>query len=128
MCPQAPRIVSAYVQFEVDEVSTGAASLTVQGQAADNPGTFLNTTGNISSRPRTNASVPWVPPAWPTIQVAGPDQRTPDLAGVIQEIVNRSGWTSGNSIVVIVTGTGRRTAEAFDGTAPPTLHIEYRIN
>ena len=126
--PALATIVRAYVQFEVDEVSTGAASLTVQGQAGDNPGTFLNATANISSRPRTSASVPWTPPGWPTIQVAGPDQRTPDLSGIVQEIVNRPGWTSANAIAIIVTGTGRRTAEAFDGTSAPTLHVEYRVD
>jgi hypothetical protein len=58
---------------------------------------------------------------------AGPAQQTPDLAGVVQEIVDRPGWANGNSLAVIVTGTGRRTAEAFDGSrsAAPLLHIEY---
>jgi hypothetical protein len=47
---------------------------------------------------------------------------------VIQEIVNRPGWTAGNSLVLIVTGTGERVAESFDGEADaaPLLHVEYR--
>jgi hypothetical protein len=126
--PPGGTITSAYVQFEVDEVSTDACSLLFQGEAADNPGAFSSTMNDISSRLRTTASVPWTPPAWPTIQVAGPDQRTPDLSAVLQEIVNRPGWASGDALAIIVTGTGRRTAEAFDGTAAPILHIEYRIN
>jgi len=28
--------------------------------------------------------------------------------------------------VVIITGTGKRTAEAFDGTFAPVLHVTYR--
>jgi hypothetical protein len=126
--PRGASIVTAYVQFEVDEVSTAAASLAVQGQAADNPGTFTSPTGNVSARPRTSASVAWSPPAWPTTPVAGPDQRTPDLSAVVQEIVNRPGWATANALVILVTGAGRRTAEAFDGTAAPILHIEYRVN
>ncbi len=123
--PRGASIQSAYLQFEVDEVSTDAASLTIRGHAADNPGTFTTASLNISSRPRTAASVAWVPPSWPTIQVHGPDQRTPNLAPIVQEIVNRPGWAGGNAVVVIVNGTGRRTAEAFDGTFATTLHVEY---
>jgi PKD repeat protein len=126
--PPGATVTRAYVQFEVDEVSTGACSLLFRGQAADNAGTFLNTTFGVSSRPRTTATVAWTPPLWPTIQVAGPDQRTPDLSAVLQELVNRPGWASGNALAIIVTGTGRRTAEAFDGTAAPVLHIEYVVN
>ncbi len=76
--PPGATISNAYVQFETDEVTTGAVSLLVQGQAADKPATFSSTAFNISSRPRTAASVAWAPPPWPTIQVHGPDQRTPD--------------------------------------------------
>jgi hypothetical protein len=59
----------------------------------------------------------------------GPDQQTPDLQAVIQEIVNRSGWASGNAIAVVVNGTGRRTAQAFDSSqlGAPLLHIDYTI-
>ena len=123
--PPGATISNAYVQFETDEVTTGAVSLLVQGQAADKPATFSSTAFNISSRPRTAASVAWVPPPWPTIQVHGPDQRTPDITSIVQEIVGRPGWVSGNSMVVIVTGTGKRTAEAFDGTFATILHIVY---
>jgi hypothetical protein len=46
---------------------------------------------------------------------------------VIQEIVNRPGWASGNSLAIIMTGTGRRAAEAFNGdqAGAPLLHIVY---
>jgi hypothetical protein len=125
--PRGATIVRAYVQFETDEVSTGATSLTIRGQAADNPATFTTASNNISSRPRTTASVGWVPPSWPTLQAEGPDQRTPELAAVVQEIVNRPGWASGNAMAFIITGTGRRTAEAIeDGNQAPLLHVEYR--
>ncbi|HZD78996.1 MAG TPA: hypothetical protein VE646_02995 [Actinomycetota bacterium] len=123
--PAGATIQDAYVQFTVDEVSTGADTLTIRGQAADDPGTFTTATGNISSRPRTAAAVSWSPPPWDTVGQAGTGQRTPDLAAVLQEIVDRPGWASGNALALIVTGTGTRTAEAFDGTAIPILHVEY---
>ena len=123
--PTAAAITNAYVQFEADEAGSGATSLVVRGQAADDAPTFTTTPSNISSRARTTASVPWVPAAWPTVQVAGPAQRTPNLSPIITEIAGRNGWTSGNALVLIITGTGRRTAESFNGTRAPVLHVEY---
>ncbi len=69
----------------------------------------------------------WDPVPWTTKGEAGPDQQTPDLASIIQETVNRSGWSSGNSLVIIITGTGTRTAESFNGdqNGAPVLYVEY---
>jgi hypothetical protein len=118
-------ITNAYVQFQADESQSGATTLTIQGQAADNAPVFVNAAFNISSRPRTSASASWSPAAW-TVGQAGPAQRTGSIAPVIQEIVDRPGWASGNSLVLIVTGTGKRVAEPFEGTAlgAALLHIE----
>ena len=126
--PQGATITRAYIQFQVDEVNSGDTSLTIQGQDADNAATFVATNGNISSRPTTTAAVSWSPLPWLTKGVAGPDQQTPDIIAVIQEIVNRPGWASGNSLVLIISGTGERTAESYDGTplGAPLLHVEYQ--
>jgi hypothetical protein len=124
--PPGSVITKAYVQFEVDEVSTGSASLRVRGQAGNDALTFANTSRNISSRAPTRASVSWQPRSWPTVQVHGVSQRTPDLSRIIQEIVNRPGWASGNALALIVSGTGRRTAESSNGTFAPILHLEFQ--
>ena len=123
--PRGAHVTSASVQFQTDEVSADSAALSIAGQAADNPGTFAGATRNISSRPRTTAAVTWTPPAWSTVGARGDAQRTPNLAPVAQELVNRAGWTSGNAMALVITGTGRRTAEAFEGGAAPTLEITY---
>jgi septal ring-binding cell division protein DamX len=125
--PQGATIVNAYVQFKVDETGSTATALTIQGQASDNPPTFAATTWDIVSRSRTTAAISWSPAPWTTVGTAGPDQRTSNLAPIVQEIVNRTGWSSGNSLVLIITGSGKRVAEAFDGDAAgaPLLHVEY---
>jgi hypothetical protein len=125
--PAGATIVNAYVQFQVDEVGSGATQLTIEGQAADDAPSFAYGTWNISSRPRTASSVSWSPVPWTVIGAAGDDQRTPDVAAVIQEIVSRSGWSSGNALVLIVTGSGERVAEAYNGDqgGAPLLHVEY---
>jgi hypothetical protein len=49
------------------------------------------------------------------------------MASVIQEIVNRPGWSSGNALMVIITGSGERVAESYDGDpdGAPLLHVVY---
>ena len=99
----------------------------VKAQAADNPGAFTATTYNVSTRPVGSEIITWVPIPWLTIGAAGLDQQTPNFSNVVQEVVNRSGWMPGNSMVFIITGTGRRVATAYYGNAAkaPLLHIEY---
>jgi len=121
--PQGATITNAYVQFTVDEKNSGATTLTIKGQAADNAATFSTASNNISSRPTTTASVSWTPAAWSTIGAAGADQRTPDLKDIIQEIVNRTGWSANNGLAVIITGTGERTAEAYEGSASQAAQL-----
>lgn len=126
--PIGKTITNAYIQFTVDETNSGATSLTIKGQAADNPATFTTASNNVSSRATTAASVAWAPTAWNTVGAAGVDQRTPDLKNIVQEIVNRAGWAQNNSIVLIITGTGERTAEAYEGSASqaPQLVVTYQ--
>lgn len=124
--PRGAVITNAYVQFQVDRATSVATSLTIEGQAADNPGSFARTTGNISSRTRTTQSVLWGPvPPWSSVGAAGPDQRTADIAPIVQEIVDRTGWASGNAMVIVITGSGKRAAESYNGVAAPILHVEY---
>jgi hypothetical protein len=125
--PRGASIQSAWIQFQTDETGSVATALTIQGEASDNAVPFTTGTNNVGARPRTSASVGWSPPAWNTVGEAGAAQRTPELAGVVQQVVNRSGWTSGNAMVFLVTGSGKRTAEAVDGdaTGAPLLHVVF---
>jgi hypothetical protein len=124
--PRGATITNAYIQFQADESHSGTTSLTIQGQDIGNAPIFTSSSGNISSRDKTTESVSWNPVSWSTGQ-AGLNQRTPDIASVIQEIVSRSDWFAGNSLVIIITGTGERTAESYNGTSSgaPLLHVEY---
>ncbi|MCB9035925.1 MAG: metallophosphoesterase [Lewinellaceae bacterium] len=126
--PQGAVITSAYVQFTVDEaVNDNPCNINIYGQAADNAAMFANTASNISSRPKTSATVSWAPQEWVAVGDAGPAQQTPDLSAVIQEIVDRNGYTSASSIAIIMDGVGRRTTESFNGstTGAPELCVEY---
>jgi len=124
--PAGATITAAWIQFYSKESWSDATSLIFAGQAADTVATFGSTDFSISTRPRTSATMSWSPVPWLAGET-GPNEKTPDMSGVIQQIVNRPGWKSGNSLAIIVTGTGHRDAYAFDGKASgsPLLHIEY---
>jgi Ca2+-binding RTX toxin-like protein len=127
--PHGAIITNAYLQFQTDEVSSGASSLLIRGEDADDAAPFSTVTGNISTRPTTDASVSWAPAEWTTVGQASLSQRTPDLSAIVQEIVSRSGWRAGTDMAFIVAGSGTRTAEAFESGAAtaPLLHIEYLL-
>ena len=124
--PAGATITRAWIQFQTDEVSTDTATLTLRAEAADNTPTYLATNSNLSNRALTSASVAWSPPAWNTVNARTTAQQTPDIAALVQAIVSRPGWAQGNALAVQVTGTGRRTAEAFEGTFAPLLHVEWQ--
>jgi hypothetical protein len=125
--PAGATIQNAWIQFMADEVSIAPASLTIQGEASANPGTFTSAVSNVSSRPRTADAVTWAPTAWNVVGEAGAPQQTPSLTALVQALVDQSGWSPGNAMVFIVSGSGTRTAESFEGTATGAalLHVEF---
>ncbi|MCH9698895.1 MAG: integrin alpha [Gammaproteobacteria bacterium] len=125
--PQGSTITAAYIQFQADETDSVTTNLLIEGEATDHAQAYASFIGNISSRNRTQAAIAWTPPPWTSIGEAGPNQQTPDIASIIQEVIDRPGWLSGNALGVVVTGNGQRTAESYDGmpSAAPLLHMEY---
>jgi hypothetical protein len=121
------RITKAYIQFYLDEVSSGTSELTITGQDADNAAAFLKEDFNLSSRPQTSASANWNPPSWDEGETNDPDQRTVDISAIVEEIAARPGWRPNNAMVFLISGLGTRTAESYEGSfaGAPVLHIEY---
>ena len=125
--PQGAAVLHAWIQFQTKSTGSAATSLSIQGQAVDTAATFTTTAANLSSRPKTTAAAPWSPVPWNVVGATGPDQQTPDISAVVQEMVNRAGWSSGNSLAILITGTGMRTAWSYNGlpTGAPLLHVEF---
>jgi PKD repeat protein len=124
--PQGASITSAWLEFATDEAGSDPTTVYIRAQNSDNAATFSTANYNISSRPTTLASVPWSIGGWSTI---GKLRTTPDLANVVQEVVDRASWQENNSMVFLITGSGTRTVEAYDGSTAqaPLLHVEYDI-
>ncbi|MEL7342559.1 MAG: hypothetical protein AAGM67_18900, partial [Bacteroidota bacterium] len=105
--PQGAVILNAYIQFTVDEDDDSTGTVIWRVEDVDNSSTFGASSFDISTRALMSDSVVWSNiPVWPNVGVAGPDQQTPDLSVLVQSIVNRSGWQSGNALNFIAYGTG----------------------
>lgn len=131
--PRGATITSAHLQFTDktgEDLNTGPIALTITGQADDNAAVFTTTASGLSSRPNTAASAGWSPPTWADAD-SGSDQRTPDLSAMVQEIVNRAGWASGNAMAFKITGTGTgsRRAWSHNGSSvrAPQLVVEWAV-
>ncbi|MEM7205823.1 MAG: PKD domain-containing protein, partial [Planctomycetota bacterium] len=120
-------ITTAWLQFTADEVGTGLCSVAIAAEATDDAPPIASRKRDLSSRPTTASSVPWEPLAWTTVGAAGAAERSPDLRDVLQEVVARPGWQRGNHVILLIRGTGTRTAESVEGSAPraPVLHVEF---
>ena len=126
--PPGATITRAYVQFTADKSSATTAPMSIYGQATDSAATFSGARGDVSNRPRTTAAAAWSPAAW-SAGKRGAAQQTSDLTAVVQEIVSRPRWASGNALAVIIAGTSsnKRVAESFDTSAnkAPALYVEW---
>jgi hypothetical protein len=120
-------IRDAWVQFTADGVRSEATSVTLRIDRSQASPEFSTSPGNVSLRPRTSASVAWTLPPWTLAGEAGPAQRTPSLVAIVQERVGAIDWQPGDALTFIITGSGRRTAQAFDGQplGAPLLHVEF---
>jgi hypothetical protein len=125
--PSGATILAAYIQFAADAAHGDPANLVLAGQAADDPMTFSTIKHDISDRPRTAASVSWSPTPWTVVGETGASQRTAEIRTIIQELVDRPGWSSGNAMAIIITGTGKRAARTQEvhPASAALLHIEY---
>ena len=127
--PQNAVISNAYIQFTCDEKNKAACNITISGEDIDNALPFSTVDFNVSSRTKTSAKVNWIPAGWSVVGETGAKQQTPNLASVVQEIVNRPGYLSSGAISFIISGTGSRIAESYEGSASQAavLSVTYTI-
>jgi len=99
--PQGAKIVSAVLKLCSDTTCDGTgARWNIYGQNADDCDGF-STLDDFLARPKTVAKVDtgffteWAEGAWYEVS---------DISAIIQEIVNRPGWESGNALVLLLFG------------------------
>ncbi|MBT8132551.1 MAG: DUF11 domain-containing protein, partial [Gammaproteobacteria bacterium] len=133
--PAGVVITNAYIQFTTDETDSGTTNVLIHGQADPDPPQFQNDDFDISSRAATAATVSWNSiPSWNTVGEQGNNQRTPNLATIISELIADPGWAANNAMVFVFgAGSGcissacQRTAESRNGSNndAPQLVVEY---
>jgi hypothetical protein len=125
--PPGAAISSARLQVYSSQTQWLGLSMSIAADATGNSPTF--SASNLPSQ-RTlttqkvahSSNVQWQANTWYTLD---------EMASVVQEIVNRGDWQSGNSLSVILKGTGgawsRKFIASFDGSAvtAPKLVVTY---
>ncbi len=128
--PGGVHIKHAHIQFTADELNDEVTNLTLVAEDSPSAAEFSDTAENISARTKTNATVLWNPDPWNAVDAATMIQRTPDLSILLQEVVDSVGWSESSPCVIIVTGRGKRVADAYDSTPSkaPYLYVEYALS
>jgi hypothetical protein len=131
--PAGAKVTKAVLKIRNSEMTlTYPVAGAIQGEAGGNPGDFSGSERSLNGLPRTTASVagPWQAGyylrAWAD---------SPDISPVIQQIIDRPDWSSGNAIVIIFSSEELclqnvefMAYDYYDGgdsRYPPTLEITY---
>jgi len=126
--PKRVEIISAHLKIrsynnQLSDIVYGR----IQAEATDNT-TGIGNSINISSVNKTSTSIdwdinePWSSDTWYT---------SPNIGTVIQEVINRSGWSEGNSLAILYSTRenegGYRSISSFDHGSDyaPILEITY---
>lgn len=113
--PRDALVLNAYIQFDSWAPATDSTSVNIWTEDSENALPIAAVDFNISSRVKTVDPVPWIDiPDWVNFGLHGPDQQTPELASIIQPIVDKTGWMAGNNLCFIIEGYGLRLATSWD--------------
>jgi hypothetical protein len=113
--PAGATITRAVLRVRSYQNWSNALHLKVSGEAADDAGSFVDASVRPSARVKTVRQVDWDPVAWSN----GVWYEGPELKEVVQEVVNRVGWASGNAMVLLL---------ADDGSATSVNRLVYAYN
>jgi predicted outer membrane repeat protein len=124
--PRSAAIVTAYLRIRsLNDGRRGRVYGIIQGESADHAGDFGSR--SIGSAPRTATGVNWDHKfAWDinAWQVSG------NIAGVVQEVISRAGYSSGNSIAVFYSTRAEsgksRMLGSFESGYGAVLEITYQ--
>jgi hypothetical protein len=122
--PQNATINNAYIRGVGYNTATGIGTSTIHGNDIDNA-IAPTTVAQYNALVKTSANISWSISS----TTAGVSINSPDLSTIIQEIVNRPGWSSGNAIQFLGTGTTSTSmllaSYDHDSYNPLELHVEY---
>lgn len=121
--PQGSTISSATITWFVANSNNDILDTTFYAEAADNSQTF-STYADMIGRPKTTANI------YTNQDFNGAGTKTLgiNLNQLVQEVVSRPGWSSGNSLSILAihnTGTDVRIRAFDSANPPPKITINY---
>jgi hypothetical protein len=128
--PPGMVVDSAYIQFVAKQANDEEVTLHIWGVDSVTVDSIWPVLYGISGNAPTTATVDWSPDPWIVEYDTKPAQQTPDLKTIVDEIVAKEGWESGNNMMFVLTGDVDeekiRNAYSYDMDGyGPTLHIWF---
>lgn len=121
--PPGAEILGAHLMLTSAKKGTKPARLRIHGEWSGHAPAFGPAPQHLSVREATGTFAEWPVDAWLT---AGTSYASPDLGAVVAEILTHDDWAEGNAIALLASGTGKRSAVAFDGQAgAPRLVVDF---
>jgi len=121
--PKSARIDSAYLFIYAHEDESAESRINIYGENIDNSPAFTENEA-FNNRSLTTSMVEWnITENWTMWE----QYKSPNLKSIIQQLVNRTGWTSGNAITLFFRGEDQgaslldnaRDFESFENIADP---------
>lgn len=107
--PQGATISSATFRCRIQSTSYDDPLVHVYAEAVDNAVSFT-TNADVASRAKTTANVAWSGTGIGAIFL---NVKSPDITSVVQEVINRAGWVSGNSLDILIKGDTNASLREF---------------
>lgn len=127
--PQGSTITSAFVKLTPIYNDSGEANVNVYFNNIDNA--VAPTSGvEVDALALTSNVINWIPGDW----IDGVQEDSPSLVSVIQEVINRGGWSEGNALQIIVKDNGSSTKRRFSsiewasGAEKAELHVTWALS
>ena len=130
--PQGATVLNARLQFSAIDDSSGSVSVIILAEKTGSAAPFANVDDDLSDRftSATNATSLWPIPSW-TAGDSGAAQLSPNLAGVLNEVIGEPDWSGASPLVLlidVVSGSGMFEAYSFeeDANLAAELLIEWQ--
>jgi len=131
--PGNATITAATLTFTSGGNTGSPPPMAIKVEAADNAAAITSRT-DVLARTRAATTKAWTPATW---VASGTAITTVDFAAVLQQVISRPGWVSGNAVQIFVedTSAGFTVAQqvsilSWDGAAAgqdPTLNVTYTV-
>jgi hypothetical protein len=125
--PQGAAVLWAQLVFKPDDASYEACTLTIQGEASADAGPFTAEPFALSRREKNPTEVSWLAEPWVFADREMPETASPDVAPIIQAIVDGRGWSAEHALALYLGGVGVRKARSCDdaSAAAPRLVLAW---